>query len=348
MTDRTTGILELTTPAPGVALLTLNRPDRLNALDRELVTELHRTLREIDQDHGCRVVVLTGAGRGFCAGLDLAGFGVDPATEDFGRPQQAMAMQQFIADLVPALRDIRQPVIAAVNGAATGGGFALALASDLRICGRSARFGTAFVRLGLLGCDIGVSWLLPRLIGASRAWELMLTGRVFDADEAHELGLVTRLVDDDALLDTALEFAGLIAANSPFGVWMTRKWRGRTWRRHRCGRRSTSRIGPRSSPARPTTASLRCAASSKENNPNGRTDDRRARSSLDRVAVRSDRSRRDRHRRQPRHRAIDRPRLRRHGCDCRDREPEGRRLSCRGRRDRGGRRFGARRPGRHR
>lgn len=215
--------VETTHPADGVTQITLNRPERLNALTYDLVAELHDTLSTIDRDHDCRVVVLTGAGRGFCAGLDLTGFGTVPGTEELGRPQQGLAVQQYIATLVPQLRDLRQPVIAAVNGACAGGGFALALASDLRICAESAKFGTAFVRLGLSGCDIGVSWLLPRLIGASRAWELLLTGRVIDSVEADSLGLVTRRVPDDDVLGTALHFAELIKANSPFGVWMTKE-----------------------------------------------------------------------------------------------------------------------------
>jgi enoyl-CoA hydratase len=210
-------------PAEGVTRLTLNRPERLNALTYDLVDELHRALDGVDRDHGCRVVVLTGAGRGFCAGLDLTGFGVVPGTEELGRPQQGMAVQQCIAGLVPRLRDTRQPVIAAINGPCAGGGFALALASDVRVCAESARFGTAFVRLGLSGCDIGASWLLPRLIGASRAWELLLTGRVFDAEEADRLGLVTRRVPEAELMDVALGIAEPIAANSPFGVWMTKE-----------------------------------------------------------------------------------------------------------------------------
>jgi enoyl-CoA hydratase len=215
--------VEISQPVAGVTQLTLNRPEKLNALTYDLVAELHAALDEVDADHGCRVVVLTGAGRGFCAGLDLGGFGTVPGTEDLGRPQQGLAVQQFIAGLVPRLRDTRQPVVAAINGPCAGGGFALALASDIRICTDSARFGTAFVRLGLSGCDIGVSWLLPRLIGASRAWELLLTGRVFDAAEADRLGLVTQRVPDDQLLATALEHAERIKANSPFGVWMTKE-----------------------------------------------------------------------------------------------------------------------------
>ena len=210
-------------PAPGVALLTLNRPEKLNAMDVGLVSELHEALQEVGGDRTCRAIVLTGAGRGFCAGLDLAGYGAAPDSDGRGAVGAGFATQQHIAALIPRLRSLHQPVIAAVNGAAAGGGLALALGSDIRIAARSARFNVAFVRIGLSGCDIGVSWMLPRLIGASRAWELMLTGRVFDSAEADHIGLVTRVVEDDALLDSALETAALIAANSPWGVRMTKE-----------------------------------------------------------------------------------------------------------------------------
>ena len=146
-----------------------------------------------------------------------------PGTEGEGKVQAGMATQQLIASLVPKVRSLRQPVIAAVNGAASGGGLALALASDVRLAGASARFNVAFVRLGLSGCDIGVSWLLPRLIGASRAFELMLTGRLIDADEAERLGLVSRVVRDGSVVDAALDVADEIKANSPTGVWMTKE-----------------------------------------------------------------------------------------------------------------------------
>jgi enoyl-CoA hydratase len=189
----------------------------------ELVNELHRILDAIATDRSCRAVVLTGEGRGFCAGLDLAGYGDAPGAAGAGRVQAGFATQTHIASLVPKLRALPVPVIAAVNGPAAGGGLALALASDVRIAAASARFNVAFVKLGLSGCDIGVSWLLPRLIGASRAWELMLTGRIIDAQEAFRIGLVLKVVDDGAVLDAALETAGLIAANSPFGVRMTKE-----------------------------------------------------------------------------------------------------------------------------
>ncbi|MCP3987439.1 MAG: enoyl-CoA hydratase/isomerase family protein [Actinomycetia bacterium] len=215
--------VEMSSLKPGITQITLNRPERLNALSYELVSDLHDALDTVHADHACRAVIITGAGRGFCAGLDLNGFGDIPGTEDQGRAQKGMAVQQFIARLVPHMRSVRQPIIAAINGAAAGGGLAIALASDVRLCATSAKFGTAFVRLGISGCDIGVSWLLPRLIGASRAWELMLTGRVFDSAEADRLGLVTRVVDDDVLADEAVAIGDAIAANSPMGVWMTKE-----------------------------------------------------------------------------------------------------------------------------
>ena len=137
--------------------------------------------------------------------------------------EAGFATQTDIASLVPRLRSLPQPVVAAVNGPAAGGGLALSLACDVRIAGASARFNVAFVRLGISGCDIGVSWLLPRLVGASRAWELMLTGRIIDADEADRIGLVLRVVPDGDLIEQALGTARLIVANSPWGVRMTKE-----------------------------------------------------------------------------------------------------------------------------
>lgn len=210
------------TPAPQVTLITLNRPDRRNAMNYDLLAGLYDALHAAREDRSCRVVVLTGAGAGFCAGLDLAE-GVTLDTEGLGRAQAAMLVQQYIAGLIPLLRSLPQPVIAAVNGAASGGGLALALGSDIRIASASARFNVAFIKVGLSACDIGTSWLLPRFIGASRAYELMLTGRFADAEEAERIGLVTKVVPDADLLDAALTEAGLILANGPFGVRMTKE-----------------------------------------------------------------------------------------------------------------------------
>ncbi len=215
--------VQLSSPKPGVTVVTLDRPERLNAMSHELVADLHTALDAIAADRACRVVILTGAGRGFCAGLDLKEAGTAPGAEGLGAVQAGMTSQQHIASLVPKLRNLRQPVIAAVNGPAAGGGFALALASDVRLASPEARFNVAFVRIGLSGCDIGVSWLLPRLIGASRAFELLLTGRVIDAAEAERLGIVSRVVHDRPVVEAALDVADEIIANSPLGVWMTKE-----------------------------------------------------------------------------------------------------------------------------
>ena len=216
-------VVEVTEVAAGVRLLTLNRPDSLNAMNHELVAGFHDALDAADGDHACRVVVVTGAGRGFCAGLDLKGAGAAPNTEGAGRPQAGMLAQQHIASLVTHMRATRKPIIAAVNGPAAGGGLALALACDVRVAARSARFNVAFVRIGLSGCDVGVSYLLPRIVGVSRAFELMLTGRFVGAEEAERIGLVSRVVPDGEVVEAALEIAGQIRANSPFGIWMTKE-----------------------------------------------------------------------------------------------------------------------------
>jgi enoyl-CoA hydratase/carnithine racemase len=208
---------------PGVALVTLDRPDRLNALSWDLVDELHATLDEIGRDNSLRAVVLTGAGRGFCAGLDLSERSGSSLSEGLSGVAGGMRSQEHIADLMLHLRRIPQPVIAAVNGVAVGGGLALALYSDIRVCAASARFGVQFIRVGLSGCDVGVSYALPRIVGASHAFELSLTGRIIDAEEAARIGLVSRVVDDGQLLDAALDIAGQITRNSPFGVVMTKE-----------------------------------------------------------------------------------------------------------------------------
>jgi enoyl-CoA hydratase len=208
---------------PGITKITLDRPDRLNAMSAELIDDLHDALDAVAADRECRVVVLTGAGRAFCAGLDLRDQSSSAGVAELGRVQAGLEWQQRIAALIPKLRGMRQPVIAAVNGAAAGGGLALALGSDVRVAAASARFNVAFVKIGLSGCDIGVSWLLPRLVGASKAFELLLTGRFVAADEAERMGLVSRVVADGDVVDAALEVADQIAANSPFGVWMTKE-----------------------------------------------------------------------------------------------------------------------------
>lgn len=215
--------IEISYPRDGVSQITMNRPDKLNAMTSEMVEMLHEALSAVGRDRDVRVVILTGAGRGFCAGLDLGGYGEAPGYQWNGSVERGFAVQKHIASLIPRLRSLPQPVIAAVNGPASGGGFALVLGSDIRIATTTARFNTAFIRIGLSACDIGTSWLLPRLIGAARAQELMLTGRLFDAEEALRIGLVTEVVPHEALLEAALTKAEEIKLNTPLGVALTKE-----------------------------------------------------------------------------------------------------------------------------
>ncbi|MGE0386398.1 MAG: enoyl-CoA hydratase/isomerase family protein [Gammaproteobacteria bacterium] len=218
--------IEIESPRAGVTVLRLNRPDQLNALTREMVVDLGRLIGECGRDPACRVLVLTGAGRGFCAGLDLRAAsarnsaGSDTSITKFDG-------QESFAAMVQAMRRLKIPVIAAVNGAAAGAGFALTLGADVRVAARSAKFHVAAVKIGLSAGECGISYHLPRYVGASRAFEIMLTGRPIDAAEAERIGLVSRLVDDGQALPAALEIAAAICANAPFSVRETKRimWR---------------------------------------------------------------------------------------------------------------------------
>jgi enoyl-CoA hydratase len=207
----------------GIALLRLDRPRHLNALTDGMIAQMGRLLDEVAADQKIRVLILTGAGRGFCSGFDLSLANEAPGQAEIGETPAWMLRQEAFAGLVTRLRALRQPVIAAVNGPANGAGFGLALAAEIRIAARSAVFNAAFVRVGMSSCDIGVSWLLPRCVGLSRAFEIMLTGRMVEAAEAERIGLVSEMADDDKLLPRAMEMARSIAANASFGVWMTKR-----------------------------------------------------------------------------------------------------------------------------
>ena len=209
-------------PSDGVVLLRLNRPERLNALNEELVGELRRTFASLATEHDVRVVILTGTGRGFCSGIDVRNFGAGML--DAGDPAiERMRFQEMMAGLPQAVRALPQPVIAAVNGPAVGGGLALCLSSDIRICSASASFANAAILLGLSGAEMGMSYYLPRIVGLSVAADWMLTGRAVPAEEAFQRGLVSELVDDGHLIDHAIERASQIAALSPLGVQMTKR-----------------------------------------------------------------------------------------------------------------------------
>lgn len=204
--------------APGVVRITLNRPDRSNALTNTMFDELERVARTLDDDDQCRVVLLTGAGQTFCAGYDLADADELPRLGALGMlDQQERAVRALLA-----VRSMRVPVIALVNGPAAGGGMALALAADIRLASPAARFNAAFVRIGLSAGDLGTSWLLTRLIGPAVTSEICFTGRFVEAAEAQRIGLVNAVSADDALLDDALRMAATIVANSPGGVRLSK------------------------------------------------------------------------------------------------------------------------------
>ncbi len=210
-------------PAPHVRQLTLNRPEELNAMTSELCEALHVALRRIAAERSARAVILTGAGRGFCAGVDLRGYGAAPGNDGSDEPRDRLANQEHMSTLILELRALPQPVIAAVNGPAAGLGLALALGCDIRYAAAQAVFRVAFINIGVSNCDMGTSWLLPRLIGVSRSHELMLTGRRFDAEEALRIGLVADVLDDGKLLERALEAAAQIASLAPWGVRLTKQ-----------------------------------------------------------------------------------------------------------------------------
>lgn len=216
-------LVHVSRPRPGVCQLTLHRPDALNALNAPLVAELHAQLAAVECDPDCRVLLITGAGRAFCAGLDLRGYGDEELVEARGKVRRTLERQRDLAGLALRLHELRQPVIAAINGPAAGGGLALALASDIRIASTAAVFAVSFIRAGFSACDLGTSWLLPRVIGTGRAHELMLTGRRFSAQEALHIGMVTGLVEPDDLLADALAKAEEIMLNPPISVELTKQ-----------------------------------------------------------------------------------------------------------------------------
>lgn len=195
-----------------VEYLTLNRPDRLNALSSELAHALADALTEIAADESARVVVLTGAGRGFCAGLDILERGS-------GGDQSGIAR---LSEIVLTIRSMPQIVVAAVNGAAVGGGFAFALAADLRIASDTAKFKNGFIDIGLTGCELGSSQLMPQYFGVSLAAELMLTGRALLADRAYAAGFVTDVVTNDELPAATDALVAELVGKSPMGLRLTK------------------------------------------------------------------------------------------------------------------------------
>jgi enoyl-CoA hydratase len=185
-------------PRPGITLITLNRPERKNAMAFDVMVPLRDALEDVSHDNDSRVVVLTGAGSAFCAGADLEDPGMVPRIDGLQIPAIARRAMRILEDVILGLRRMHQPVIAAINGPAIGGGFCLSVAADIRVASPSARFRAAGINNGLTSAELGISYLLPRAIGSSRAFEIMLSGRDVEAEEAERVGLVSCVVPDQA------------------------------------------------------------------------------------------------------------------------------------------------------
>ena len=215
--------VELTSADTGVLQITLQRPEALNALNYPMVLDFLAVLAEVESAPGLRAVILTGAGRAFCAGFDLRGYGDDDRLTERGQIRGLLSRQEEIAGIPVRLHQLQVPVIAAVNGAAAGAGLSLAAACDIRLAAEGAVFSAAFLRAGFTGCDLGSSWLLPRIVGTGRAHELILTARRFDAAEALAIGLLSSVVPAESVIKSALAIADAIKQHPPLSVALTKK-----------------------------------------------------------------------------------------------------------------------------
>jgi enoyl-CoA hydratase len=208
---------------PHVTIVRLNRPQRMNAMSIELCLTLKDALDKVGRDNDCRVAVLTGTGRAFCSGLDLKDHSVIPDVDGLTVPRIGPRAIRIYSQLILAMRQVPQPIIAAINGPAYGGGMCLCLGADLRIASESAVFNSTGIVRGLTSTELGASWLLPRLIGAAHANDILYTGRLVSAAEALRMGLVSRVVPDGTVLESALEVAEGMCEHSPYGLQMTKQ-----------------------------------------------------------------------------------------------------------------------------
>ena len=209
-------------PQPHTAVVTLNRPERLNAMSIELVIELEDRLQDVAADNDTWVVILTGAGRAFCSGLDLKDYGIIPNIDGLSVGRIAQRSMRYYSRLILTLRRMPQPVICAVNGPAYGGGMCLTLAAEIRLAAESATFNATGIVNGLTSTELAASRLLPRLVGAAHSNDMLLTGRRIDAAEAYRLGLVSRVLADDEIQAEALSIAARMCEFSPYGLAMTK------------------------------------------------------------------------------------------------------------------------------
>jgi len=215
--------VEIEDPRPHVRVIRLNRPERMNAMSFDVMVPFREAIDAAAADNEVAAIVITGTGRGFCSGADLEDASAPPNIAGLTLAGISIRAMEYLSDLVVAMRHADKVVIAAINGAAVGGGMCLSLGADIRLAARSAYFRAAGINNGLTATELGVSFLLPRAIGASRAFEILLSGRDVDAEEAERIGLVSRVVDDDALLDACLDLAEQINAYSRVGVALTKQ-----------------------------------------------------------------------------------------------------------------------------
>ena len=215
-------------PQSDIAIITLNRPERMNAMAFDVMDPFITALNEVGADNSVRVVIITGEGEGFCSGADLVDPGYLPAFDGLTMPGIARRAMDILEQVIKTIHSINKPVIAAVNGAAIGGGFCLAMAADIRIASDKAYFRPAGINNGLNAAELGLSYILPRAIGSTRAFEIMLTGRDIDAQEAAEIGLVSKSLPGDEVMQECLRMAKRMCSFSQIGLEMTKEmiWAG--------------------------------------------------------------------------------------------------------------------------
>ena len=218
-----TDFIKVTKPRDGITVITMDRPERMNAMAFDVMVPLKEALEEVSFDNGCRVVILTGEGKGFCSGADFQDPGYLPVFDGLTMPGIARRAMKVLDDVIHAVQTMHQPVIGAINGPAIGGGFCLSLITDIRIASESAYFRAAGINNGLTAAELGLSYTLPRAIGSSRAFDIMLTGRDVDALEAEQIGLVSKVVHADKLMDECFAVAEKIIGYSQLGVELTKQ-----------------------------------------------------------------------------------------------------------------------------
>jgi len=223
-----TDFIKIEKPQDGITVIKMDRPERMNAMAFDVMVPLKEALEEVSFDNDCRVVILTGEGAGFCSGADLKDPGYLPIFDGLTMPGIARRAMKILDDVVHAVQAMHQPVIGAINGPAIGGGFCLAMITDIRIASEKALFRAAGINNGLTAAELGLSYTLPRAIGSSKAFEIMLTGKDVDAEEAERIGLVSSVVKPDDLLPACYQMAEKIIGYSQLGVEITKQmlWSG--------------------------------------------------------------------------------------------------------------------------